>query len=634
MPEGFAFPVDHQVWIPLRRTDVAPLEGPAVSVFGRLAPGADFESARAELSVVGRRMAASHPETHARLVPEVGAYAGPTPGDPVPPAVFLMHGVVFLVLGLACANVATLVFARTALREAEIATRTALGANRGKVVAQLVVEALVLSSAAAAAGLVLAHGVLSWFWREAVQVWQVPQPFWRNGDIEPSTVLYTAGLAVAGAVMVGVVPALKATGTDIRERLSRLSGGGTTMSFGGMWSVVIVGQVALTVVCLPVSAGITAEVLRDRRVRSTFPADEFLSFRLELDREEAFAPSGQRGDATFPHRLAAAWGELERRLREERGVRDVTFGSRLPGTSRPLRRVEVQRGMESPVLLRGNLQGMAAVLHVEPGFFDAFSTRVVSGRGFHAGDPTSEPGSVIVNEAFVRNLGGDAVGARLRYAAPAGEQPGPWHEIVGVAADLGVEPTERGEGDMVFHAANPARAHPLEVAVRTRGDPEALVADLPALALEVDAGLRLYDILPLDEVLRRRNLPMVMISAGATGVLAVALLLSVAGLFALMSVAVQQRTREIGIRLALGAGRRSVLVAVFGRAARQVVLGILIGNGVIAAVTGLAGGGFDRAMLMPMLAISGLMALVGLAACALPARRALGIEPTEALREA
>jgi len=194
-------------------------------------------------------------------------------------------------------------------------------------------------------------------------------------------------------------------------------------------------------------------------------------------------------------------------------------------------------------------------------------------------------------------------------------------------------PTDLGEADYVYEAAPPAELFPGYVAVRMREGAAALAARVPTIALEVDRELRVRDVLTLDEVVRRRNLPGVAGAIGVNVVVALAILLSAAGLFALMAVAVERRTREIGIRVALGAGSRGVLRAVFARAATQLGAGIVLGNLLVLGLFGVLSEAVDPLDLLPrMAAISAVMAAVGIAACAVPARRALRVQPTEAIK--
>jgi predicted permease len=636
MPDGFGFPRNQELWVPLRLSDVAPREGPPIEVFGRLADDTTLESAQAELTVIGQRRARASPDTHERLQPRVGPFVGPTPWSRGPIAGELLLGYVALMLILlaACANVATLVFARTSLRESEIVVRNALGATRGRVLGQLFAEALVLAGGAALAGLTIASVVIRYIIYYDAQHTDVPPPFWANDTIELSTVLMAALLVVVCAVLVGLLPALKATGARVQDGLKRLGSGGTSMRFGGIWSFIIIAQVAVTVLCLPLAIGLSMEALSDHRARAPFPASEYFTFRPELDREIAFGSSEELSDDQFRTRLASVYQELKRRLLEQPGVTAVTFASHLPGMEHPRRRIEVQRSTEPPVILRANLEGTVPIAAVDIDFFTTFRVPLVSGRTFRAADVGAADNAVMVNESFARNLGGNPLGVRVRYAARnADEQPGDWQEIVGVVRNLGMEPTNHGDADFLFRPAAPADAYPPLVAVRVNGDLATLGPQLRAIALQVEPGLRLYGLQSLHDVVRQRTLPLVLMTLAGTIVVALAVLLSAAGLFALVSVSVTRRTREMAIRLALGASRRGVLAAMFGRAAFQLGMGIVVGNLLVMLLLSGLTEWNTSGQLVVMAVISAFMVLVGLLACAVPARRTLAIQPTEALKE-
>lgn len=621
MPEGFGFPRFQQAWLPLRETARAPGDGPPVLVFGRLAPTATLQSARAELQTVGARV--SRGDTADRhLQPRLTPFANTVLPVGTPTVMLVMFTAVFVVLLGISANVATLMFARTALRESEIALRTALGATRSRIIAQLLTESLVLSGAAALAGLLIARGILQFIWYEQEVVGRQPQPFWRSAGLAPGTVLLAIGLAFVSAVLVGLLPALKATGAKVRGALVRSPADASGMRFGGVWSFVIVAQVAFSVLCLPIAIGTTREALRDSRLHPAFSPRDYLTFEAQFD--ETLGP-----------RLAldAAYAEMDRRLLTEPAVAAVTHATALPGGGGDQeRRMEARRGTEAPFTVEGQADGMILSSRVDLAFFAVFPLGVVAGRGFDATDLGAP--TVVVNESLAKKLGGNPVGMQLRDVARRGDggalgTPGPWLDVAGVVTSTGMD----GIADVIYQAARPSALLPGYVAARLRADPGTLAARIPWIALEVDPALRVYRALRLDEVVRQRGLPGTMAYIGVLGVIALAITLSAAGLFALMAVSVQRRTREIGIRVALGASAHGVLRALFARAAAQLAAGIVLGNALVFGARVLAAGTVNlSSLVLPMLGISTLMTLVGVAACAVPARRALRVQPTEAIR--
>jgi len=321
-------------------------------------------------------------------------------------------------------------------------------------------------------------------------------------------------------------------------------------------------------------------------------------------------------------------------LREEPGVTHVTHGDRLPTTSPDWVPLEMEQDGAPPARLHGNYEGGFAEAAVGAGYHDAFGARVVTGRGLRAADAGAPNGPVVVNEAFMRVVGRNPVGARIRTLQRDGEpEPGPWHEIVGVVTDpVAMFPADWNGAAYVYRAASAAELDPVVVAVRAAGDAALLAPRVAALARQVDAGLHVRDIVTLDDIVAQEQRRMVGGSLVFGSVLLVALVFSAAGLYALMAVAVQRRTREIGIRIALGANPRRVLRLVFDRAARQLGGGIIAGNGLMLFLAWRADS-LTADLLVSSLIASVIMAAVGVLACAVPARRALGIQPTEALRQ-
>jgi putative ABC transport system permease protein len=633
MPDAFLWPRSHQLWAPLRVAQTLPRSGPAINMFGRLADDVSLETAQAELDAIGERMAAANPATHAQLRPRVLAYAAPGNMPPV----FMINLLAWGVLLVAGTNVATLMFARTALRESEIVVRNALGASRMRVMGQLFTESLVLSLVSAVVGLVAFTLFASWASSDAMS--DVDEPFWWDLTLGPETILYVCALAVFGAVVVGLLPALRATGPKVQAALRNIGGGGTHMQVGGLWTGLIVFQVALSVLGLPLAIAATRETLSQIQVRSEFDATPYLTFRAALNVDETPEGAADTTGAVLAARMATVLDALERRLETEPNVAAVTYSASVPGSYHPLARIEVQRGSEAPVRIvntQDKDDDQVFMSAVDIDFFDAFRMDVISGRAFNSSDVGAANGVVVINEALAKNIGGNPVGARVRVVSTEGEQErSPWLEVVGVVSDLGLDPTATGEADFMFTPAAVGALDWPRGAVRLNGDAAAYEAKLRTIAAQVAPELRLYDVLALDEVLRKDNENGLFAMTVAIGVNVLILMLSAAGLFALMSVAVIRRTREIGIRLAIGANPRAVLAALFKRAATQVGVGIIIGNILVVVVLFKL---FEEmnatTAALPMAIASLIMATVGFCACFLPARRALRVQPTEALRSA
>ena len=633
MPPRFGFPLNQQLWVPLPVQDARPREGPPVQVFGRLADGASWQDAAAELAVVSARFAADEPATHTQLRTRVRAFAGRTPGDPVRLEALAVHAIVLLLLGVVSANVATLLFARTALRESELVVRHALGASRARVIAQIVIEALVLALAAALLGLVVAQTAVRYAWVRATQIMGEALPFWVDLRLEPVTVAYALLLALVAAALIALLPAVKATGASVQRGLQGVTSTGGTIKFGGIWSFIIGAQVACTLVSVPAVVGIVSNSLREESRWAEFPTERYLTLRLSMNNEALAGEHGVPDDGQIAARRALAYEALAGRLREEPGVTHVTFSEHLPTMSPQWVALETEQDGAAPARLQGNYEGGFAMAAVGAGYNDAFGARIVTGRGLQAADAGAPNGPVVVNEAFMRGVGTNPVGTRVRTLPRGSErEPGPWHEIVGVITDSGMFPAAGGGVASIYRAASPAELDPVIVVVRVAGHAAPLGPRIAALAGKVDAGVQLRDIVTLEEIVEQEQNSQLFGTVVVGSVLPVAVVLSAAGLYALMAVAVQRRTREIGIRIALGANHRRVLRTVFARAARQLGGGILAGNSIILLLAWRADS-LTADLLVTSVITSVIMAAVGVLACAAPARRALCVQPTEALRQ-
>ena len=631
MPPRFGFPRSEQVWVPFPIQDAAPRQGPAVQVFGRLADGASWQDAAAELDVVSARLVAEQPATHAHLRTRVRAFAGRTPGDPLRLEDFAVHAIVLLLLGAVSANVATLIFARTAMRESEIVVRHALGASRGRVIAQIVIECLVLALFAAVLGLVVAQSTVRYALARASQISGDSMPFWVDLTLEPITIAYALLLALVAAALIGLLPALKATSASVQRGLQGITSTGGTMKFGGIWSFIVGAQVAFTLLFVPAAVGIYTNSLQNRSTWAAFPTERYLTFNLRMDNEALAGERGAPDDGQIGARRARAYEELARRLREEPGVTRVTFADRQFGMQPDWVALEIEQDGAPPARLQGNYEGGFGMAAVDAGYHEAFGAAIVAGRGLQSADAGAANRPVVVNEAFTRVVGRNPVGARVRTVQRGGQrETGPWHEIVGVATDM--DPGETDGAAYIYRVASAAELDPVVVSVQSTGDASTLAPRAAVLARPIDVGLQLRDIGTLDDVVVRRESSSTFGNVVFGSILGTALVFSAAGLYALMAVAVSRRTREIGIRVALGANPRHVLRSVFARAGRQLGGGIIAGNALIMFLAWRSDS-LTTNLVVWSVSTSVIMAVVGVLACAGPARRALRIQPTEALRQ-
>jgi hypothetical protein len=486
----------------------------------------------------------------------------------------------------------------------------------------LFIESLVLTVAAAGLAVLILR-VVSVVVAGRLQNLPGGPPFWMTFGVSYRTLLFVAFLALAAAAVSGLVPALQSTGCLARLGAGALAGR-TSVRLGATWTTLVIAQVAFSVGVLPLAAELAWGTLRTGFVGPGFAAEEFATARIALEGDPALVGNRQR--------------ELSRRLLADAGILGVAAASRPPGEE-PWVFVEIE-GRDAPTeVFNGQLPGFLARLNqVDPAFFDLYQVPAFGGRRFTDGDGAAQAGEVIVNRNFAETIapGGNALGRRFRYVRPTGGEwlhgpdTGRWYEVVGVVGNLPVTTDAR----VAYHAAAPGQIHPAHLQLRLRGDREGLAERLRDVAATVDPTLQVDEVRTLAEIYREHrfgdNLGAIAIGAVTVSVL----LLSAAGLYALMSFTVAQRRREIGIRSALGAQPGPLLAAVFRRAFWQIGAGAALG--MLAAY--LVGryvpieqiGGLPIPGILP--AAGAFMLLVGVLAAMGPARRGLRLDPTEALR--
>ena len=620
MPEGFKFPIDDQYWIPLRAEVLAsrPWQGPLLDVFARLKPGVVRAQAEAEIASSGRAIADAHPDGRDGVRPSVLPYTREYVEVNDPSIVWLLRAAQLLVGALAfvvAINLAILLYARTVTRLGEIAVRTALGASRRRILSQLFIEALALTALGAFAGLVCtAIGLrqIEWLARANGGL-----PFWVHYELSASSVLYGVALAIVAAVIMGVLPGLKATGRRLSANLQELNGR-TATRLGSLWTTLVVAQVAVAVAILPAAVYVAWHVVGIELKGPAVAVDRFVVANMNLtDADIAVDRELVR------QRLLALMGKL----REEPGVTDVTFSSAVPGLG-PDRRIEFQdeahrRAAGSPEV---------AAFDIDVALLKVYGTHLVAGRDFDARD-TAASTAVIVNRTFATDTLGvapqGALGTRFRYTTrPA------WFEIVGVVDDFPGFPRSPGAGGepTIYRPAGPGDVHPAVVSVRFGvAIPPGISERIRAIGGEIDPALQMRRIVPLSLFYDDLRTAWRMLAWGAAIVTLTVLLLSAAGMHALMSFTIAQRTREIGIRVALGAPPRQLLLGVFGRAMRQLSIGLAVGSLVaIAAFSALGIGLGPGAALLVTVAM--VTAVVAAFAALGPARRSLSLPTVDALR--
>jgi putative ABC transport system permease protein len=446
-------------------------------------------------------------------------------------------------------------------------------------------------------------------------------------------------------MIVGVLPALKATGRRMQASLQQLSSRGAQQNLGRTWTGLIVFQVAIAVAILPSAVFIAGKFVREGAAPPGYPVEEILRTIVSMEPERVAladtAPGAwERAVAVY---MQDRVGELIRRLEREPGVAAVTVASGLPRRER-FERIEVEgAGATRPA------EAATMSTHfsrVDARFFDVFGVAARAGRTFVDGDAHVGSTAVVVDQPFVDQYlkGGTVLGRRIRLVVPKSDgapgetETGPWLEIIGVVPDFIVRSNPSGGEPAVYAPMSLADAvpTPLYVAVRVRGaSASKFIPRLREVATAVDPALQLRQLRAESDFEREDRQAMLWTAMGIAVVTASVLLLSATGIYAMMSFTVTRRRREIGIRAALGADRRRILAGVFARASTQLGAGVLVGLA-LSLVVGrvvIEGGSLAGAAEVLLPAVAALMMVIGLLAALGPARRGLAVQPTEALRE-
>ncbi len=588
-----------------------------LAVTGRLKPGASRGQAFAQLKQIAARLAKTYPDQQAgRSVKLMGlreSIVGETPRK----ALLILLAAVFLVLLIACANVANLLLARAAVRQREMAVRLALGAGRSRLVRQLLVESLVLALGGALLGLLLAR----WALAALTPLVRVALPVSGGIPLDGRVFLFLLAVAAFSGIAFGLVPALQAARGDVRESLvegGRTTSGGRQQRFR---SGLVVAEIALSLVLL-VGAGL---LLRGfLKVSGTEPG--FVS-RGVLTAHVAVP-------ATTRPVVPRFFRPLLDKVRALPGVRAAALISMIPVQEAWTNASYTVEGRPEPPLPQ---QPMAEIRMASPSFFNALGIPLLRGRDFTERDGEKGINVAIVNEVLVRQQfpGENPLGRRIRMG---GDMKLEIIGVVGAVHQAGLDQEPLAEVYLPYAGAEGDYGELLTDAalvVKTAGSPGALAPDLRRAVRAVDPGVPLYKMLTMEQVIsdslasRRLNLWLLALFAG------IALALSAAGLYGVISYLVAQRTREIGMRMALGAQARDVIRLVMRQGSRLTLVGIAVGAaGALALTRGLESllDGVSAHDPLTFLSIAILLAAVALFASWLPARRAARVQPIVAIR--
>ena len=584
-----------------------------LAVLGLARPRLDARQIEDDLRRIGGELQTAFPGPNGGLTFTSRSLRDTIVGEVRRPLLVLMGAVGFVLL-VACVNVANLLLARASARQSELAVRTALGAGRTRLLRQLLTESAVLGLAGGAAGLLLAY----WGTRALAAAQPGDIPRLDDVGIDLPVVLFTLGTALLTSVVFGVLPAVQATGTRLPRALhdgGRGSSGGATQRIRAS---LVIAEMAMAVVLLTGAGLLIRSFVELTRVDPGFRVEQAMAFRVRLQGDE-YKKAEQ---------LRQRVGEFEARVRSLPGVTAVAASTVLPLTG--LGSV-INFAVEGAPPPPPDVNEEIAIASITPEYFRAIGAPMTRGRPFTDRDGAEAPRVAIINEAGARRWlpRQDPLGARV----VAGN--GTW-EIVGVAGDVLQRDPGQAPVPQLFVPYAQFTARTVRIVVRTAGDPVALAPAIRTQIRALDPNLAIAEFTPLQQFVDRSVARPRFYTALLALFAAAALALAATGIFGVMSYAVAQRTREIGIRMALGARAGDVLRMVLGRAVLLAGVGAAIG--IVAALV--LGRVLQKQLfgvtLFDPLTLGAVVLVLGLSAVAasiLPARRASGLDPARALRE-
>jgi putative ABC transport system permease protein len=625
MPDGFRFPEIHDMWLPLN-VDPSVLErreGRGLQVLARMSEGVTQDEVRTQLGAVAQRLEQQYPEANRDIVPVVDFWKDIQFVDAETKGLlYTMFVAVIGVLLIACANVANLLFALTIARGKELAVRTAMGADRGRVIRQLLIESLVLAGAGAVLGVGLSYFSLKLFTRAIVSL---NPPAWMTFELSGTVLLFVIGVTVVSAFAAGLLPALHATRSDVAGVLRDQSRGSSSRGVN-RWSTTLVGlEVALSCALL-VGAGLMV------RTTLAIGSDDYGVNSEGLLTASLSLPAESYPDSTA---RTEAVDRIQRELAALPGVTRAFVSSSLPG----LGTGNYWYGVRDRDYANDADYAFSSMTTVTPEFFDALDVSFLAGRGFDTRDAAGSELVLIVDRRFAEKNwpGQDPIGKQVRLGRSDSENP--WMTVVGLVRTLKMVGATSFGGQPPEGMFVPAAQRPMggfSVAIRTAGKPLALASQLREAITRIDSDIPVERLGTLERSLRDANMEYLIIGWMFSIFGIVALLLASVGLYAVMAFSVSRRQTEVGVRMAMGAEPAKIVKLILLQGSKPLGVGIVVGLG-LAVLLGKALSsqlyGVSATDPLTFGGIPVLLALVSLVALLVPAGRASRIDPVVALRE-
>ncbi len=621
MPEGFAFPNNDKIWVPQQSDPLATKRGQGLylQVVGKLKPGVSMDQANVDVATIAKRLASEYKESNEGFTASVQKFTDNYIGKEPRQLLFTMLGAVFFVLLIACANVANLLLDRAAHRTKEVGIRTALGASRSAVVRQFLAESLVLSLFATVFGIMVAYFGIAMFNR-AITVTQIP--FFIDIRLHPQVLMFTILIAFLTTLISGAIPAIQSSRADINEILKDETRGASSFRIGKISKALVVFEIALSCGLLVAAGLMIKSVTNMRTMDPGYSTANVFTARIGFPAAYTDTVAEWRFFDQVLERVAAL-----------PSVQAASISSGLPAARQGFGGTNF--AVEGQTYLKDKDYPNASQMSVTPNFFATVKASIVQGRGFNDGDRVDALPVVIINRAFAKkyfpNI--DPVGRRIRTGGA--KSTAPWSTIVGVAGDMFSGNQDNPFSPAMFQPFAQARSSFVYIAARTAGSPLAITQGVREAVASLNADIPLYWVQPFEDAVAQ-SLWFVRVFGAMFMIFGfVALFLASVGLYAVMSFSVSRRTREVGIRMALGAQGRDVVGMIFGQGLWQLGIGMAVGLTLALGISQLLKIVLFQVQPRDPVIFGGVavvLIIVGLIACLVPARRATLVDPLVALR--
>ena len=616
MPKGFKFPTNIEMWTPLVPTvELEKRANRPLALFGMLKPDTGIIQANVDMNGIAHRLATQYPDDKDIGI-TVDTFQEHYNGGGIRVIFLLMMAAVGFVLLIACANVANMMLSRALLRQREMSIRSALGASRWRVVRQLLVESVLLSTLGGVLGLALAWLGVHWF---DLSTQDVGKPYWIEFTMNYTVFGYFAALCIFSGLLFGTAPALRFSHVDVNEVLKDGARSVGKHRGGKLSGLLVIFQFALTVVLLTGAGVFVHSLLQSLSANQAVPAEQITTARIDF-------PDEHYKDADARQRF---YDQLLPRLRTLPGVTHVALTSNLPGLGAANRDIEIEQSTINDAAHRPSVSFVVQ----SPGYFDAINLPILLGRDFNETDGSANHKAAVLTRECAEHFWPDqsAIGKRFRLYDEK-NKPGEWITVVGISANIVQELNEKSPNPLMFLPLRQEGWNGMALLIRSSDTP---IAAVRSVLQNLDRDLPLRDVYTLPQAIQHQEWFLHLFSKLFSGFALIALLMAAVGIYAVLAQATNSRTQEIGVRMALGANARDIVALVMKRGLLQIVAGLTIGLAAAWPAARLMASlpiGVSPSDPVVFMIVASLLAIVGLLACWIPARRAAALDPVKTIR--